>query len=58
VDLDLSLGRSVSLTRQGTFDSWYVEILRIGFERIAMTSQESKLEIQRSTLLRGIQTFI
>jgi hypothetical protein len=58
VDLDLSCGRSVCLTRRGTFDSWYIEIVRIGFERIAMTNQESKSEIQRSTLLHGIRNFI
>lgn len=39
-------------------DSWYAEIVQKAFERIAMATQESKLEIPRSTLLHGIRNFI
>ena len=42
----------------GVLDSWNAEIVRIGFERIAMATQESKLEIPRSTLLHGIRNSI
>jgi hypothetical protein len=42
----------------GVLDSLYVEIVRKGFERIAMAIQERKLEIQRSALLHGIRNFI
>jgi hypothetical protein len=42
----------------GVLDSWYTEIVWIGFERIAMATRESKLEILRNSLLHKIRNFI